>query len=252
MSKIYGMEITYILLALALLALICLVLSPRFVAQSNLSSARKGIDEIKFAESEYHKRNNSTESFQYSIMRIVVSVLIVALGIYGAYKSMVPMPLYMVFAFVFILLANIAIACGHLGGFDLVLYTKLGIIAKVLAQLCFAIAFSLIINNATVCVATILLGFIVGAIYFKFLIKHISTVHSLFVLVNSLKFSNLALGIIALLYSAYAFPILLIIGYVFVLVASTLYVINKQELQFAIPALHYLGYIFIALSINFV
>ena len=246
------MEITYILLALAIISLICLVLSPRYVLSQVKETKKNGINEIKFAESQYHKRMTANESLQYSIMRIVTSIFITALGIYGAYASNVPMPIFMTFAFVFILLANLANAFGHLKGFDLVVYFRLGIIFKILAHLCFAVAFSLIKDNGTVCVATFLLGFIVGAIYLKMLIKHFTPVHSLFALANALKFGNLGLAIIALLYEVYAFPILLIIGYVMILGASTMYVVNKKELQFASSALHYLGYIMIALAVNFV
>lgn len=253
LSNIISMEITYILLALSFIALVLLLLSPRY--DENYmphNKKRREIDEIKFAESQSGKRMQNNESLQYGVMRIVTSVFIGALGIYGATLCPESAKLFLAFAFVFIVLANIMLACGHLKGFDVILFTEISLIGKIVAQILFAIGISIIIDNGEVCLPTILLGFIVGAILLKLLVHKTTPVHSYFALANALKFSNLALAIIALLYRAYAFPILLIVGYVLLLSGSTAYVVNKKGFEFLSSCLHYLGYIFVALSFNFV
>ncbi len=247
------MNSTIILLVLSIISLILLELSPKSVADKQTTKKSREIDEeMKFVESQKYKRVKANETVQYAIMRIITTLFIVALAINGAVVSNIPSPLYVTFAFIFVFLANLAIALGRLENFDVIKYTTLGLVAKIFAQLCLIIGFSLIIDNGTVCVATAILGFIVGAVYLKLILKKSTLVHSYFVLVNALKFSNLGLIIIALLYKQYAFPILALIGYVLIIAGSTMYVVNKKGLMYVSSSLHYLGYIMLALSINYV
>ena len=246
------MELTYIFLALCVVSLILLLLSPRYIDSIDKPKVRRGIDEIKFAESQYSKRKNINENKQYAIMRTVVAVSIGILGIYGASIDSGTSQLYLVFALIFVILSNISITCGHTRGLDVLTFTKYALVGKIVAQILFAIAFSILIDNGTVCIATLLLGFIVGAVYFKLLVHNTTAVHSYFTLANSLKFSNLGLAIIALLYNTEAFSIFLLIGYAILLTGSTLYVVNKKGLEFVSSACHYLGYIFIVLSFSFI
>jgi len=246
------MELTYIFLAICVICLILLLLSPRFLDSVNKPKKRREIDEVKFAESKYSKRRDINESNQYAIMRTIVAVSIGVLGIYGASLDSGSAQLYLVFALIFVILSNIAITCGHMRGLDVLAFTKYALVGKVVAQILLAIAFSILIENGTVCIATILLGFIVGAVYFKLLVHNTTAVHSYFALANSLKFSNLGLAIIALLYNADAFSILLLVGYAILLAGSTFYVVNKKGLEFASSTCHYLGYILIALSLSFI
>lgn len=244
------MNIIAIFLALNIVALLLLELSPKYVEAKSPNKKTREIDEIKFAESERSKQIQANETTQYAVMRIIVSLLIAVLGIIGAMN--VPMPAYATFAFIFLFIANLAIALGRLEGFDVIKYTTLGLVAKIFAQLCFIIAISLIIDNTEVCVATVLLGFIVGAVYLKVILKKSTLVHSYYVLVNALKFSNLGLCIIALIYNQYAFPILAVVGYVLIIASSTMYVVNKKGLIYLSSSLHYIGYIILALSLSYV
>lgn len=246
------MELTYIFLAICVICLILLLLSPRFLESVNKPKKRREIDEINFAESQYSKRKDINESNQYAIMRTIMAIAIGILGIYGATLNYNSAQLYLVFALLFVVLSNISVTCGHMQGLDVLSFTKYALVGKVIAQGLFAIAFSILINNGTVCIATILLGFIAGAVYFKVLVHKTTAVHSYFALANALKFSNLALAIIALLYNIDAFSILLLVGYALLLVGSTFYVINKKGLEYVSSACHYLGYILIALSLSFI
>lgn len=247
------MNITIILLTICILSLILMQISPRHILDALPDKKTNNeLNKINFAESTYYKRNKANETMQYSIMRIVVSIFIATLGIYGVEISKIDSPVFLVLAFVLFILANLTISFGQREGNDVIKFTVFGLALKIVVQILIIIGLSIIINNFTVCVATSFLGFIVGAVVIKFVIKKSNLVHSYYVLVNALKFSNLGLLIIALLYESYAFPILAILGYSAILISSVLYVIDKKEFTYLASILHYLGYIIFALSLNYV
>lgn len=246
------MELTYIFLSLCIVALILLLISPKSVANHTQKSKKREIDELKFTQSEFRKRLNADQSIQYAVLRIVLALLIFILALIGIANIESEATYYLGFGIGFVVLANIVVTCGHLQGIDVLKFTKYALVGKIIGQILLAIGLSVLIANGTVSIATIMLGFIVGAVYFKLLVHKTTAVHSYFALGNSLKFSNLGLAIIALIYKVYAFPILLTIGFTLVLGGSTTYVVNKKGLELLTALLYYAGYILIALSFNFI
>lgn len=239
------MIITYILLALCIVSMTLMELSPRlhFEKSSEVKNPAQPVSELERA---YKTRG----TLQYAIMRITTAALIAALGIVAAAQTNLGTLAFTITAFVLLMSADDLIAVSHLKGMNKVLLKKLGFIAKVFSQIFFILSLSTIIDNGEVALATAILGFIVGAIINKLINKRPFEMRAYVTLANSLTFSNLGLAIIALLYSTSAFTLLALIGFSVVLCGVTLYIVNcKAEwCYYATSIAHSLGYILIALA----
>lgn len=239
------MIITYILLAMCIISMILLELSPRlyFEKSSEVKNLAQPVSELERA---YKTRG----TLQYAIMRITTATLIATLGIVSAIQTKMGVLAFAIMAFVLFMTADDLIAVSHLKGMNKLLLKKLGFIAKVFSQIFFIFSLSTIIDNGEVTLATAILGFIVGAIVNKLINKRPFEMRAYVTLANSLTFSNLGLAIIALLYSTSAFTLLALIGFSVVLCGVTLYIVNcKAEwCYYATSIAHSLGYILIALA----
>lgn len=242
------MIVTYILFALCVVSAALMELSPRlkFERAHEVKNPAQAVGELE-------RRYQTHGTLQYATMRIVTAALIAALGIVGALQTNMGNIWFSICAFVLIMAADVLIALSHLKGFSKTLLKKIGFIVKTFSQIAFVLSLSAIINNGTVALATVLLGFILGAIVNKLINRRKFEMRAYVTLANSLVFSNLALTIIAVLYSVSAFTLLAIIGFAVVLFGVTFYIINcKAEwCYYIVSIMHSVGYILIAFAYGF-
>lgn len=242
------MVITYILLALCVVSIALMELSPRLYFEKSSE-----VKEIAHPVSELERKYKTRGTLQYAVMRIITATLIATLGIVGAVQTNMGMISFTICAFVLVMVADVMFALSHLKGFNKPLFKKIGFVTKVFSQIAFALSLSIIIDNGTVAVASVVLGFILGAIVNKLINKRQFELRAYVTLANSLVFSNLALAIVALLYSVSVFTVLLLVGFVVVLVGVTLYIINcKAEwCYYAVSVMHSVGYTLVAMAYGF-
>lgn len=247
MCGVSFMIVEYILLALSVIALVLMEISPHLVFESPKNQG------VGYTAGRTQSKFRVYGTKQYFIMRVVFVLLVTSLGVFGAVETELGQYAFTVCAFGLFMTAEILMAVHELKNASKTLLKKLGFVAKTLSLVFFVLAFGSIISNDIVSLATTLLGFIVGAIVNKLANKRPFRLRPYITSAYSLTFSVLALCIIAVLYSVSEFTVLELVGFSVLTVGGMIYILNlKTEWSYyASSVMHSVGYVLVALGFGF-